>query len=118
MFQDGEISLQDIVDQIDNSKYRVELRIYSDCCFSGVWSKQIESNWYQKKIKCNGKKTFWLKCHSSCGADELATELVFSNLLKGEKPDKNGIFWKVLEMRDKEVQGQTVRYGACILSKK
>ena len=49
------------------------------------------------KIKKNGEKRFWVGCFASCGADELATELVFSNLLKGEKPDEDG-FKKVREM--------------------
>ena len=66
---------------------KINLILYSDCCYSGMWQKLYggydEGNGIQ--TKCEG----WIHGFSACDFDEVAHDGYFSNLIKGKKPDYN-----------------------------
>ena len=87
-------------------KHYTFLKIYSDCCYSGNWVKQLEDHQEQfeeefsgipnydkikkdhqpsKLLKSEGKHVR-VEIYAACAHDEVATENVFTDLLKGQKP--------------------------------
>ena len=90
IIKDGKITLQDIINQFNNPKDKYNLRIYSDCCYSGKWVELLE------KGRVTMRTNMSLMVYSSCAEDELATEQVFADLLKDQIPDyKNADFKKL-----------------------
>jgi len=81
-------------------EYKNWLRIYSDCCYSGKWAMQLTEHQEQfenkyafkinlkkdhdpeKVLKKRGKSVI-LNIYAACAHDEVATENVFTDLLKG-----------------------------------
>ena len=99
VFKDWVITLQDLVDCFQQEE-RTEafiVTIYADCCYSGQWCEMLK----KKEVQAKCKK-MELMIWAAADYDQLGTEMVFSNLLKGQLPDWNG-FEKLFELRDKEI---------------
>ena len=104
MFKDGIISLQDIIDQLD-PKEKICLSIYADCCYSGNWCKILE----KKEVQTKGYSG--ISIYAACAHDEVATEGVFSRLLKGQLPDSSA-FEKLWYLKGKQIgENQTLTYA-------
>ena len=84
VFKDGVITLQDVLDcfQQEEGLNKFAVTIYADCCYSGQWCEMLK----EKKLqgKCDRIE---LKIWAAADYDQLGTEMVFSNLLKGQLPD-------------------------------
>lgn len=97
-FRGGSVKLQEIVDQFD-AKDKVVLRLYCDCCYSGVWVRQLMRN----KITAKGRVRIHI--YSACDYDEIAKEGIFSDLLKGQFPSHRGCEFLVLhKYKDKYIE--------------
>lgn len=106
VFKDGVITLQEVLDQISGPLDWVKLTIYADCCYSGNWCRILEKGKVQKKCK-DLEVYIW----AACAHDELATENVFTGLLKGQLPDYGG-FEILCDLKGKEIgEEQTLTYA-------
>lgn len=100
------------------------LKIYADCCYSGKWAKQCKRHTEQTDLIKNGKEPTrpeWLlkrkgkrvgvQIYAACAHDEVATENVFTDLLKGQLPDTYG-FKKLKDLKGTMIgEEQTLTYG-------
>ena len=87
VFKDGVITLQDVLDcfQQEEGTGWFFLIIYADCCYSGQWCEMLKKK--EVQVKC---KNITLDIWAAADYDQLGTEMVFSNLLKGQLPDSDG----------------------------
>ena len=59
-----------------------------------------------EKDKIYARGRVWLHLYTACAEDELATEQVFSDLLKGQVPEIRGAEFRVLhQLKNKMVKG-------------
>ena len=65
------------------------------------------------------KSNIYLRYYSACDYDEIATEMVFPNLMEGEIPDYNGgsDFTRLDELKNKSVGGQMIKHWAGTIPK-
>ncbi len=78
-----------------DAKDKIELLIFTDCCYSGMWAKVY--GYTGIKTKCSG----WIVIWSASDYDEPAWDGYFSNLIKEKRPDCNGQQWRILfDLRD------------------
>ena len=84
VFKDGVITLQDLLDSFvqEEGTDAFGITIYADCCYSGQWCEMLR----KKKVQAKCKWMF-LRIWAAADYDQLGTEMVFSNLLKGQLPD-------------------------------
>ena len=61
LFVDGTITLQDIVDQLDE-KDIVTLYVYSDCCNSGSWIKKL----IEHQVTAPKSSKVTVVCYTAC----------------------------------------------------
>ena len=100
-FKNGEtIGFQEIVDVFEPDD-KIKLLILSDCCYSGFWAKKLKQGTYHSMGNIS------LTYYSSCDADEVAEEKVFTDLLEGHVPDLagGGDFSVLRDHAGKVVQG-------------
>ena len=85
------ITLQDIVNCFEYEEDHYHVTIFSDCCYSGAWCSLLDKeNPRYNKPKALPKVKLWLKIYAATGEDERGTEMVFTNLLKGQLPQEGG----------------------------
>ena len=86
-----------------DTEHETDLTVYSDCCYSGRWAKALDEHaeqftnegCYKLKKDYDPKKLLKKKgkfvrvfVYAACAHDEVATENVFTDLLKGQLPDE------------------------------
>ena len=60
----------------------IALMIFADCCYSGNWCRILEGK-RKEKLTFDKSYNLLISIWAACAHDEVATENVFTDLLKG-----------------------------------